>query len=90
MKVNPVYPLGVVRDMSKSIKSGRDLPSTSNSRAYPKLLVPNHTIFKIVDYEIINFSHDKELSTQFIVKPVINADGNHVVTNKQTFCKLFE
>ena len=74
VKVNPVYPLGVIRDLSKSIKSGRDLPSTTNARAYPKSILPNHTLFKIVDYEIINFSHDKELSTQFILKPVINAD----------------
>ena len=83
VKVNPVYPLGVIRDLSKSIKSGRDLPSTTNSRAYPKPLIPNHCLFKIVDYEIINFSHDKELSTQFIVKPVINADGTTwLQTNK--------
>ena len=83
VKVNPIYPLGVIRDLSKAIKSGRDLPSTTSSRAYPKPLMPNHTIFKIVDYEIINFSHDKELSTQFILKPVINSDGTTwLQTNK--------
>ena len=41
VKVNPVYPLGVIRDLSKSIKSGRDLPSTTNARAYPKSMYKN-------------------------------------------------
>ena len=43
IKVNPVYPLGIVRDSSKVFKSGRDLPSTNNVKAYPKAILPNHT-----------------------------------------------
>ena len=48
IKVNPVYPLGVVRDLSREIKGGRDLPSTNNVKSYPKNILPSHTLFKIV------------------------------------------
>ena len=75
IKVNPVHPLGIVRDSTKAIRCGRDLPSTNNVIAYPKNLLPNHTIFKIISCEVINFDYDKELCTQFILKPVINSDG---------------
>ena len=75
IKVNPAYPLGVVQDHTREILGGRDLPSTNNIKSYPKNILPNHTLFKIVNYEIVNFDFDKKLSTQFILKPVINSDG---------------
>ena len=75
LKINPVHPLGIVRHITKVIRSGLDLPSTSNIRAYAKNLMPNHCLFKIICSEIINFDYDKELSTQFVLKPVINSDG---------------
>ena len=74
-KVNPTHPLGIVRDLSKTIRCGRDLPSTNNITAYPKNLLPNHCIMKIIACEVINFDYDKELCTQFIMKPIINSDG---------------
>ena len=74
-KVNPTHPLGIVRNLSKQIRCGRDLPSTNNISAYPKNLLPNHCIMKIISCEVINFDYDKELCTQFIMKPIINSDG---------------
>ena len=53
--VNNKLPLCIVLDSSKVIRSGADLPSSSSIKSYPKNLLPNHAIFKIISYEVINY-----------------------------------
>ena len=76
--------------MTKVIRSGLDLPSTNNVKSYPKNLLPNHTLFKIISHEIVNFDYDKELSTQFIIKPVINSDGVMWLQSEKAFTNYLQ